>query len=407
MWQKLLMTGLMIFASGSVFAQTHQHGAMPTGSDSDGQYNPFIVADQRGGFYLAYIQRTGKICNVMLRHSADGTNFSEPVRVNDIGGDATVRNENPPKVSVGAQGEVYVAWANERGKWKGNVRFTRSTDGGKTFSPALTINSDGVSEPAGHAFQSIAVDKQGRVYLAWIDERHKHKEDRGGEIWLAVSSDHGQTFTRDRRILTNVCECCRTNLQFDATGNLYLTYRTVPSTGPMYRDIIVARSTDGGKTFAPTIVSDDKWEVNGCPVSGPGFSLDHSGRLTTVWFMGGGQRPGLYFATSNDKGRSFAPRQLLDPNQKIGKHTATSTIADGKVFVAWDDASEQTFSVWGILDPHKGLLHKSTEHAGIAYPVVAANGQIAVIAAMKLAKHEIVTFTENLKPSTEIHSAGR
>src|SRR5262245_15506565 len=38
------------------------------------------------------------VSNVMLRQSSDGVNFSAPVRVNDHAGDATVRNENPPKV---------------------------------------------------------------------------------------------------------------------------------------------------------------------------------------------------------------------------------------------------------------------------------------------------------------------
>jgi hypothetical protein len=305
-----------------------------------------------------------------------------------------VRNENPPKVIVGPQGEAYVCWANERGKWKGNIRFARSTDGGKTFSSAITINSDGASEPAGHAFQSIAVDKQGRIYVAWIDERNKQKEDRGGEIWLAVSADLGKTFSRDRRILTDVCECCRTNLQIDAAGNLYLTYRTVPRSGPMYRDIILARSQDGGKTFTQTVVSEDKWEIPGCPVVGPSFSLDNHGAITAVWFIGGSQRPGLYYATSTDNGKTFAPRQLLDPQQKIGKRAHTAGLADGNIFVAWDDADGKTFSVWGVLDPRKGLLRKSSQHDGVAYPVVATNGRIAVIAGMRLATHEIVTYTD-------------
>src|SRR4030095_7745745 len=162
---------------------------------------------------LTYVERANGVSNVMLRHSSDGANFSAPVRVNDRAGDATVRNENPPKVAVGARGEVYVCWANERGRWKGDVRFARSTDGGRTFSPALTLNSDGAGNPAGHAFQSVAVDKEGRVYVTSIDERQKQQTDRGAEIWLAVSDDRGQTFARDRRILIDVCECCRTNLQ--------------------------------------------------------------------------------------------------------------------------------------------------------------------------------------------------
>jgi hypothetical protein len=400
----MLVVGLILIANAMALAQSHQHGATPP---ADGQYNPFIVTDNRGGFYLAYVERVKNVSNVMLRHSTDGVNFSAPVRVNDRAGDATVRNENPPKVAVGARGEVYVCWANERGKWKGNVRFARSIDGGKTFTPAIAVNSDGAAEPAGHAFQSIVVDRRGRVYVVWIDERDKRKEDRGGEIWLAVSTDRGRTFSRDRRILTDVCECCRTNLQIDAAGNLYLSYRVVPRSGPMYRDIILACSQDGGKSFAQTVVSEDKWDIPGCPVAGPSFSLDTTGRLTTIWFMGGGERPGLYYAASIDSGKTFTPRRLLDPQQRMGKRAHTAGFADGRVFVAWDDTDGKTFSVWGVLDSQKGLLRRSSRHEGVAYPVVATNARIAVIAGMRLATHEIVTYTESLNTTAETNSTGR
>lgn len=386
------------------FAQTHQHGSMATG---DGQYNPFLTSDQRGGFFLVYVDRKDNVSNIMLKHSPDGLSFSAPVRVNDRVGDATVRNENPPKVLVGPEGEVYVCWANERGKWKGNIRFARSTDGGKSFSPAHTVNSDGEKDPAGHAFQSMALDRSGRLFIVWIDERNKRKEDRGAEIWLASSTDRGKTFSADRPILTDVCECCRSNLQIDANGNFFLTYRVVPREGPMYRDILLARSVDGGKSFRSTIVSRDGWEINGCPVAGPALSLDRSGALTTVWFLGGGEKPGLYFAHSTDRGEKFSSRQLLDPDQRLGKHTAAAPLPDGRVFVVWDDAAEKTFSAWGVLDPQKGLLQKSKPQDGLAYPVIASNGKIAVIAAMKLSTHEIAIFQERLDPVATSSSASR
>src|ERR1044072_219301 len=94
---------LMTRATGIIFsfflfitalAQTHQHGSQPSG---DGKFNPSIAPDARGGFYLAYIQRANGSSNVMIRHSTDGKSFSDPVRVNAREGDATVRNENPPK----------------------------------------------------------------------------------------------------------------------------------------------------------------------------------------------------------------------------------------------------------------------------------------------------------------------
>jgi hypothetical protein len=381
----------LLLISYPVGAQTHQHGPM---SEGNGQFNPFVAADPRGGFYLAYVERVEGTNNVMLRHSPDGENFSAPVRINDRDGDATVRNENPPKVIAGAKGNVYVCWANERGKWKGNVRFARSTDGGKTFSRAITINSDGEGEHAGHAFQTIALDEQGRVYIAWIDERNKKKEDRGAEIWLSVSTDHGQTFSRDRRVVSDVCECCRTSLQIGPAGNLYLTYRTVPRDGPMYRDIVLARSRDGGKTFTRTVVSYDKWEIDGCPVAGPSFSFDKAAGLTVVWFMGGGERPGLYYATSTDNGKSFSPRRPLDSPQRVGKHAQTALLSDGRIFVAWDYAADKASSVWGVLDPQRGLLGRSSDHVGVTYPVAAASGKVTIVAGMRSATHDIVTYTE-------------
>ncbi|HMY75231.1 MAG TPA: hypothetical protein PLQ88_25655, partial [Blastocatellia bacterium] len=88
--RRILMLGLLLMCGFVVFGQTHQHGTATTG---DGQFNPFLAADKRAGFYLVFVQRINNVCNVMLRHSADGKVFSAPVRVNDRESDATVRNE--------------------------------------------------------------------------------------------------------------------------------------------------------------------------------------------------------------------------------------------------------------------------------------------------------------------------
>ncbi|MDQ3009156.1 MAG: glycoside hydrolase [Acidobacteriota bacterium] len=404
MWRLFVISVLLVCCTtGS--GQTHQHGMTPT--TGNGQFNPFVISDNRGGFYLAYIERTNNVCNVMLRYSTDGKTFSAPVRVNDLDGDATVRNENPPKLAFAPNGNVYVSWANERGRWKGNIRFARSTDGGKTFSQAIALNSDAGGEPAGHAFQSIAMDAKGKIYIAWIDERNKKPGDRGAEIWLSTSSDGGKSFSRDRRILSDVCECCRTTLQVDASGRVFLSYRTVPPAGPMNRDIIVARSEDGGKTFTPIVVSQDGWELNGCPVVGPTLTIDAAGTLAVVWFVGDGKRPGLYFTASSDHGKGFSARQLLDGNQRLGKHAHTVRLSNGKTLVAWDDSAEKSFSIWGVLDMRKGLLQKGSEREGILYPVAAVNNQVVVVAGMRAATHEVAIFTEHLNGSSGATSVKR
>ena len=225
--------------------QQHQHGGATAARD--GQFNPWVVSRPQGdGFYITYVQRTGSSSDVMFQLADSAGKLTSPVRVNDRAGDAAVRNENPPKVAVGPKGEVYVVWANEREKWKGNIRFARSTDEGRSFSPALTLNSDGSGQPAGHAFQSMVVDASSRIHVAWIDERNKTAKNRGAEIWICTSTDGGRTFRPDRKVLSDVCECCRTTFAADSGGNLFIAYRTVPAEGPMYRDIVVARSRDGG-----------------------------------------------------------------------------------------------------------------------------------------------------------------
>ncbi|HJQ70565.1 MAG TPA: sialidase family protein [Blastocatellia bacterium] len=383
---------LLLISSAGASAQTHQHqhGSSPSG---DGNFNPFVTSDGRGGFYLTYICRANGSSDVMLRHSADGRVFSDPVRVNDREADAAVRNENPPKVAVSAGGEVYVCWSNERAKWKGDIRFARSTDGGKSFSKAITLNSDAAGEPTGHAFQSVAIDKRGRVYVAWIDERNKRAGDRGAEIWMSVSDDGGKTFSRDRKILADVCECCRTNIQIDGGGRLFLAYRTVPATGPMYRDIIVARSVDGGKSFTPVRVSADKWEINACPVTGPGLSIGRDGRITVVWFTGG-DRQGLYYATSGDHGSAYSPSALIDTSRNLGKHAQALALPDGRVFIAWDEKADKMQIVRGVLDLSKGVLKKYLVKEESSYPTIAFGGRTVVIAGMDGASHDILLQPE-------------
>ncbi len=89
-----------------------------------------------GGFYLVYVERASGASNVMLRRSADGQNFSQPIRVNDHGWRCPwcatkirPRSWSLPTAMLTSAGPA------SGGRWKGDIRFARSTDGGKTFAP--------------------------------------------------------------------------------------------------------------------------------------------------------------------------------------------------------------------------------------------------------------------------------
>ena len=386
----LMLNVLLIL--GLFLQSPHQHHHQSGQAPADGRFNPNVIADSKGRFYLAYVERKAGRSNLFVRSSAEGQDWSEPVRVNNIDGDAAVRSENPPKLAVAPGGDLYLCWANERERWKGDIRFSRSTDAGRSFSPAITINSDASAPPAGHAFQSIAVDSKGIIHIAWIDERNKKPADRGAEIWTSRSSDGGLTFSRDRKILSDVCECCRTALAVDSAGRVFLSYRTVPRKGAMYRDIVVAISRDSGITFKPRIVSQDNWEINACPIAGPSLSIDRSGAVSIVWFTGGGEHPGLYYATFGKD--SFSPRKRVDPNRRPGKHAHMTALQDGRLAIAWEGVEDGPVVRWGLLGSEE--TDKTGVETGGSFPIIAITNKSAVVVGALMGKSDVFVRKVNI-----------
>ena len=164
----------------------------------------------------------------------------------------------------------------------------------------------------------------------------------------------------------------------------------------MYRDIVLAVSRDRGESFSSTVVSHDGWEINACPVAGPALCVDASKRITVIWFTGGGDRAGLYYASSTDHGVSFSRRRLLDADQKLGKHAQASACTNGEILVAWDDSAEKPLVQWGTLDQTSGLLRKRGLRTEATYPVIAAGKKALVVAGLQSNK-DVFVQTEPMK----------
>ncbi|HJP91368.1 MAG TPA: sialidase family protein [Pyrinomonadaceae bacterium] len=300
---------------------------------------PSMAAAPDGGFYVAWVNHDAEQADVTLAHfNTDGKMRGSPVRVNRQAGVVTAWRGDQPSVAVSANGSVYVVWTArvEAGDKHGtDLYLSVSNDGGQSFASEVKINDDKV--PNAHGMHSMAVAKDGRIYVGWLDERNVitpepsmkgegHHMESNRDLFLAYSTDGGRTFSANRKVASEACPCCKTSLAVSANGTLYAGWRQVLPGN--FRHIAVASSTDGGNSFSsPVIVSDDHWVLNGCPVSGPSLSVDSNGSLKVLWYAaGGGQAPGLYSSESRDKGRSFSPRQLLSQEVVHG----TPVLASGK-----------------------------------------------------------------------------
>jgi hypothetical protein len=327
----VFLLGLLLLGGRAIGNRTSQEGRLapaptPVQLSAPGvdAAEPVTASAPDGTFYVAWVNHDAKQADVMIaRFSVDGEMLTAPVRVNRQPGAATAWRGDQPSLSVSGDGSVYVVWTariDAGGKHGTDLYMSASNDRGQSFATEVKINDDKV--PGAHGMHSLAVARDGRIYVGWLDERnvHKPKPSAKGEghhmesnrdLFIAYSTDGGRSFSTNRRVATEACPCCKTSLAVSPDGTLYAGWRQVlPGS---YRHIAVASSTNGGASFSsPVIVSDDRWVLQGCPVSGPSLSVDSGGSLKVLWYAAGeANAPGVYFAESTDNGRNFSSRQLL------------------------------------------------------------------------------------------------
>jgi len=353
---KLLIIGvaLIAFAGCSHIAATRE----PVGPPQPIQISapgvdaaePATAKAADGTFYVAWVNHDAKQADIMLAHFNNKAEMQgAPVRVNRQPGVVTAWRGDQPSVAVASDGTVYVLWTarvDAGDKHGTDIYLSASTDRGQSFASEVKVNDDKV--PGAHGMHSLAVAKDGRIYAGWLDERNVHAPmpstkaeghhmESNRDLYVATSTDGGRSFSANRKVASDACPCCKTSLAVSADGTLYAGWRQVLPGN--YRHIAVASSTDGGTKFsAPVIVSDDRWMLQGCPVSGPSLSVDSaSGLLKIVWFAAGeNSAPGLYFAESKDKGHSFSPRQLL--SQETVRGTPALAAGNQSMIAVWESA---------------------------------------------------------------------
>jgi hypothetical protein len=325
---------------------------------------PAIAADVNGAF-VVFVEHLGDSADVFIvKVDQSGRPLDQKARVNPNAGEAKAWRGDPPTVAIGSNGAVYIGWTRAIKDAKGtDLVLSVSNDGGRSFGEPVKINDD--SKPASHGMHSLAVDADGQVHVAWLDERnikaghaatktagaamHNEAAEPNSEVFYSVSQDGGKTFSTNKKIAVEVCPCCKTSLLAAPDGTIYISWRQVLE-GDL-RHIAVAHSSDGGESFSEAaIVSDDQWEIHACPVSGAAMASPAPNVLEVLWYTHGNSGPpGLYFAPSMDGGKTFGPRKLLNDDMIGGTPvllrpqemaTAVFTDSDGKITKStWQEAN--------------------------------------------------------------------
>jgi hypothetical protein len=337
-----------------------------------------------------------KMADVYVAVSRDGgQTFAAPVQVNTVAGEGRLGGELPPRVSLarrtgGADPEIVVLW-NARGA-VASIKMSKSRDGGKTFDAPIALSS---SDAAGdRGWPALTVDGRGTPHAIWVDHRglaatrreggtHNHggsntaastkatgagaqagaagrathgSADRAAHDGVAMAQQSGLYYASlpaapvaaasiaadlERKLTPGTCYCCKTALVTGRDDALYAAWRHVYPGN--LRDIAFSVSRDRGRTFSePVRVSEDGWEIHGCPDDGPAMTVDTRGVVHVIWptVIGGGTadpQGALFYASTSD-GRTFTPRVRI-PTLGSPKPGHPQIVADdrGRLIVAWDE----------------------------------------------------------------------
>jgi hypothetical protein len=386
-----------VCAAGSVAPRAGSQTAL---IGVEGRANAFASIAASGAVVgVAWAARTPDgVTDIYTAISADaGRVFRAPVRVNRVAGEARVSGEQPPRIALIPEGarepSVVVLWT-ARAASGTRLLFARSRDGGRSFGPAQSVpGSDGTGN---RGWQSMALTAAGEPAAIWLDHRnaaagaHQHGAAQAQPTDGAARAQLSQIlFARldepasARAVSSGVCYCCKTSLATGADGSMVAAWRHVYPGN--IRDVAIARSVDGGRTFTPPLrVSEDNWVLDGCPENGPSAAVDRSNQIHVVWptlrqDAGGGTTPALFHAMSRD-GRRFSARRQL-PTEGVPLHPEVALAASGAIAVVWEELLGGARRVV-VARAGRGVTRFSRAAVGEeygTYPVVAWAGDAAVV----------------------------
>ncbi len=279
---------------------------------------PYIVADNSkgpyaGNLYVGWTRwRIADSQMLLSRSTDDGRTWSKPVEIDAHPG--LPRDDNGAAEGfdgvVGPDGTLYAIWSQDD-----DLMFTTSRDGGKTFSRARAILHTAPIMFAietlerANGFPQIAIDPRSKhLYMTWSDYRNGDVD-----VFVAASDDGGQHWTAPARVnndpVHNGAEQFFQWLAVDPVdGSVNVVFYDRRGDPQGKKQIVaLARSTDGGQTFANYAWSDDPFDASGVFFGDYSGLAAYGGRVYGIWTEKPNTAPEAKKAdaSSNDK----PPRQ--------------------------------------------------------------------------------------------------
>ena len=235
---------------------------------------PYIVADSTdsryaGNLYVGWTRWSLTDSKILFSRSTDdGKTWSPAIEIDRHPG--LPRDDNGAAEGfdgvVGPNGRLYAIWSQDN-----FIVLTVSRDGGKTFSRARPIIHTAPSSfpiealDRANGFPQIAIDPRSqRLYVTWSDYRNGDID-----VFCSTSTDHGKRWSEPIRVNNDpVHDGADQFFQWlavdasDGSANVVFYDRRADATNRM-QTVTLARSTDNGQHFQNYAWTTDPFEANG------------------------------------------------------------------------------------------------------------------------------------------------
>jgi hypothetical protein len=345
---------------------------------------PWMAARGSGELYLVYNENLlpDNMAIKFLKSTDGGKSWTPPKQISTGGSWA----EQGPGIDLDAAGNVYVAWAGYNNL---PVEFLKSTDGGASFTPKIKLSDSTVAVPV----SGLAVDRSGKhVYLVW------NSAYQAQSVFFMRSDDGGATW-KPRQEISKAGT--KASIDVEPSGRVHLLWEENSAGGV---DVLHASSDDHGASFGQPVRASDR--QSGCGAgtmygSYEAVAADDFGAVYALWCDLRGGDADIYFArtprTINVARLEVSPASATTDADTPVRLSATGYDSSGNpvpVSPTWS-ATAGTVDATGLYSPGPTGTHT----------VTAAVASLSAVATVTVSPGKLASLT--VTPSGTSITAGQ
>src|SRR5579862_716369 len=345
---------------------------------ADGAKAPALALDTEGNAYVAF-SRNG---NIEFSVSLDGgATFSEPVRVLNAQGRDPGMSTRGPRIAVDAQKRVYLSaplcLAPPEAAVLNDTYYAVSTDKGKSWSRPYLVSEPKTGTESVHATAA----GPGELHVAWLST----VAPKAPVLNYAKFGSDGKKSGKTLTLTATPCESCPPAIAVDGRGNPSVAWRESghDAASKENRQIFIAWSTDGGKSFGPPArLNSVDSGLTECPNEAPALTATADGKTWAAAWMDRRDLEhdaNIYWAFG-PPGKFARDTDPHDDRRFIQRRPTLAVEPDGTVWCAWEDGRLSTQRVFftNTKSPPNVPLGTAKEGGCFAPSLAAGGGKVGI-----------------------------